>query len=134
MKRLLLLMFLTIPNVASAQMLDASKVRPILDITKKQWVAVREWDGRDLLYFTHLLTWRCGLTKIQYSVNSTAVDKTWTFVSCDKTAANPMALPPEQMIYTGFELKSIKNVSVKITYDDGLTDMISYDRKAIQIQ
>lgn len=134
MKRLLILVALLLPNMAFAQLLDAAKVRPILDITKKQWVAVREWEGRDLLYFTHLLTWRCGLTRIEYSVNSTAADQVWRFKPCDLTSANPMALPPEQVIYKGYDLNSIQNVTVKITYDDGGTDTISYDRKAIQIQ
>ncbi|KAB7615465.1 hypothetical protein F9L33_01485 [Amylibacter sp. SFDW26] len=134
MKRLLVLAVLILPTTGFAQLLDAAKVRPILNITKTQWVAVREWEGRDLLYFTHLLTWRCGLTRIEYSVNSTAADQVWRFTPCDPSAANPMALPPEQVIYRGYELKSIQNVTVKITYDDGDTDMISYDRKAIQIQ
>lgn len=134
MKPLFILIILSLPNIVFAQLLDAAKVRPILDITRTQWVAVREWEGRDLLYFTHLLTWRCGLTRIEYSVNSTVADQVWRFTPCDSTAANPMALPPEQVIYKGYELNSIQNVTVKITYDDGDTDMISYDRKAIQIQ
>lgn len=134
MKHLLVLAVLILPNTVFAQPLDAAKVRPILDITKTQWVAIREWDGRDLLYFTHLLTWRCGLTRIEYSVNSTGADQVWGFTPCDKSAANPMALPPEQVIYKSYEMNSIQNVTVKITYDDGVTDKISYDRKAIQIQ
>lgn len=125
------LMFSTPVN---AQMLDAAQIRPILTATQKSWVAVREWDGHDLVYFTHLLTWRCGLDKIQYSVNSEAADQNMAFIPCDETAPNPMALPPEQKIYMQFDLNSVQTVTVKITYDDGVQEAVSFDRAAVKIQ
>ena len=127
-------LFFTLPMTAQAQMVDAAQIRPILDATKKSWVAVREWEGRDLIYFTHLLTWRCGLDKIEYSVNSTAADQNWAFFPCDETSSNPMALAPGQKIYTGFDLNSVQTVTVKITYDDGGQDTVTFKRAAIQIQ
>ena len=122
------------PFTVHAQMVDAAQIRPILDATKNSWVAVREWEGQDLVYFTHLLTWRCGLTKIQYSINSSAADNNWAFIPCDETAANPMALPSEQKIYGSFELNSVQSITVKITYDDGGQDKVTFQRAAIQIQ
>ena len=133
-KGLLASCFIIMPIPTYAQMVDAAQIRPILNSTKSQWIAVREWQGRDLIYFTHLLTWRCGLTQIQYSVNSNAVNQNWAFIPCDETSANPMALPPEQKIFTGFDLNSVQNVTVKITYDDGGQDTMTYDRASIQIQ
>lgn len=138
MKRTLTAIFFTvalsIPATLQAQMVDAVQIRPILDATKNSWVAVREWDGQDLLYFTHLLTWRCGLDKIEYSINSGKADQNWAFIVCDETAANPMALPPEQKIYGSFALNSIQSITVKITYDDGETDTVTFERATIQIQ
>jgi len=122
------------PAASQEQMVDAAQIRPILNATKNNWVAVREWDGRDLVYFTHLLTWRCGLTKIQYSINSTAVNQNWAFIPCDETSPTPMALPAGQKIYGSFKLNSIQTLTVKITYDDGGVDTVSYQRDAIQIQ
>jgi len=126
--------FLICPVVAGAQMVDAAQIRPILDATKNNWVAVREWGGQDLVYFTHLLTWRCGLTKIQYSINSMAADMNWPFVPCDETSSNPMALPDDQKIYGNFALNSVQSITVKITYDDGAQDTVTFQRAAIQIQ
>jgi len=125
---------ITCPFAAGAQMVDAAQIRPILDATKNNWVAVREWQGQDLVYFTHLLTWRCGLTKIQYSINSPAADVDWSFIPCDETSANPMALPDAQKIYGNFALNSVQSITVKITYDDGAQDTATFQRAAIQIQ
>jgi hypothetical protein len=126
--------FFAFPVASYAQMVDAAQIRPILAATKNNWVALREWNGRDLVYFTHLLTWRCGLTKIQYSINSTAVDQNWAFIPCDETSSTPMALPPGQKIYGSFKLNSIQTLTVKITYDDGDVDTGTYQRDVIQIQ
>lgn len=125
---------LTCPFTANAQMVDAAQIRPILDATKNGWVAVREWDGQDLVYFSHLLAWRCGLTKIQYSINSMDADQDWAFIPCDETAASSMALPDEQKIYGSFDLKSVQSITVKITYDDGGEDTVTFERAAIKIQ
>lgn len=121
-------------SAANAQMLDAAKIRPILSATKGQWVAVREWNGQDVVYFTHLLSWRCGLDKIEYGINSKSTDKVWNFIPCDETHSNPMALPADQQIFQGFNLKSIDTITVKITYDDGKVDSVTFDRAAVEIQ
>jgi len=124
----------TYPFAAGAQMLDAVQIRPILNATKNNWVAVREWEGQDLVYFTHLLTWRCGLRKILYSINSVAANMDWPFIPCNKTSANPSALPEEQKIYGNFALNSVQSITVKIIYDDGEQDTATFQRAAIQIQ
>lgn len=118
---------------AYAQFLDAAQVKPILNATKAQWVAVREYNGRDLLYFTHLLAWRCGLEGVSYALNDNDDFKNWDIGTCDESAANPAAISDDQLIYTTLPLGSISSVSVKILYDDGTTDSARYDRKSIQI-
>lgn len=125
-------LFCTIAPTAHAQMVDAAQIRPILTMTKNSWVAVREWEGQDLIYFTHLESWRCGLTSVTYTINDAPEPKTWKLAPCDES--NPMAIPDGHLVYTDFPLGSIETLRIDITYDDDTTDTETYARKAIQIQ
>lgn len=48
--------------------------KQILPMTKENWIAFRNYDGKQLIYFTHLVVYRCGLSEIRYSFNSHALD------------------------------------------------------------
>ena len=61
-------------------------------------------------------------------------DQNWAFIPCDETAASPMALPDEQQIYGIFDLESVQSITVKITYDDGGEDTVTFERAAIKMQ
>lgn len=116
---------------ASAQQFTtAAEVRPMLEATKARWIAVREFDGKDLLYFTNLLAWRCGLDAIFYSVNGGAETR-WT-EACYENETDPNAL--KEMPYVSFPLGSVESVTVRLQYDDGGTDSASYQRGQILTQ
>ena len=134
MRRLILpiLTYFTAVQPLHAQMVDAAQIRPILDATKANWVAVREWEGQDLIYFTHLESWRCGLDNVKYGVNSEVADIEWQLAPCDEN--NPNAIPSDHLPYTATELKSVETLIIEITYDDGQVDTVQYERTAIQIQ
>ena len=105
---------------AGAQMQTTAEVKPILQITKGNWVAVREYDGKDLLYVTHLFGWRCGLAAMAISVNGETMQN-WPLPPCHMQYATPNALLaddglPMGDIFTGgaFELAGTFLIAVPL--------------------
>ena len=123
------------PQDPTGKFLTATEVRPILDATKGSWVAVRLYDGQDLLYFTNLLSWRCGLWEIRYGINGAPADQVLTMEPCHPDTAQPAALtdPVGFPIWVNFAPDSVQSVTVEIDYDDGTTDSASFDRNQILI-
>lgn len=109
----------------SGKFLTATEVRPILAATQGSWIAVREFNGQDLLYFTHLLSWRCGLYGIKFAVNGADLQE-FPMADCDVNA--PMTVPSEATIYLEFPLGSIETIDVELLYDDLGTEAASFER------
>lgn len=110
----------------------AAEVKPILQATKANWVALRDYDGNDLLYFTHLESWRCGLAQVRFSVNSTAATRVWEMEPCYEGTAQPNALKLEDHLpYIVIPQGMTNTVSVVVVYDDGTEDRADFERKAI---
>lgn len=135
MKHLIMTLAATVvalPAVAQ-QYTTAAEVRPILDATKSQWVSVREYDGKDLLYFTNLLAWRCGVEAISYTINGGPVTK-FDGEPCYEQEAVPNAIKSnDKLPFISQPLGSINSVEVQLMYDDGSTDSASYERGSILI-
>ena len=113
----------------------ATEVKPILGMTQANWVAVREFNGEDLVYFTHLLAWRCGLWDIQYGLNGQAPTETFPMEPCNEGTATPNALTQVEdfLPYIVAPLGSVERVTVRLTYDDGTTEEASFDRGGVLI-
>lgn len=119
------------PQVPTGKFTTATEVRPILDATKSNWVAVREFDGQDLLYVTHLFAWRCGLAELKVGVNG-ALPQTWPMPPCHTDTAAPNAiLEGDGLPFTRFPLGSIETIEVQITYDDLTKDTALFARSAV---
>lgn len=115
----------------SGKFLTATETKPILTATKMNWVAVREFNGQDLIYFTHLLSWRCGLYDIRYAVNGGA-KQIWPMPECHTDGPSPNALTPDDGLpYVSFELGSVQTIDVEILYDDLTTDTAQFERKSV---
>ena len=108
----------------------AAEVKPILTATKANWVALREYEGQDLLYFTQLMSWRCGLSEARYAVNG-AAPAVWPLGDCQDGTAQPNAILPDSQIYASFALGSVAEVTVTLIYDDGSEDSATFPRAAI---
>lgn len=117
---------------AQAAFTTAAEVKPIMSMTKGSWVAVRDWEGQDLLYFTHIESWRCGLDGVKFGINSTEVDTVYKLEDCHEDTNTPNAMTMEDHLpYLVFEAGSIETVTVEVTYDDGTTEIETFERKAI---
>lgn len=121
------------PAGAGAQMVDASTIRPILEATKGNWIGVRRWDGQDLIYFTHLESWKCGLKAIRYGVNSETATKRYAFKPCADDEAAPSPIAADRLPYVAFPLDSVETVTITLTYDDGMEVTETFARSAVEI-
>ena len=122
-------------QIPTGKFTTAVEVKPILGMTKSNWVAVRDYEGQDLLYFTHLLSWRCGLWDIRYGINGEPADNVVAMEPCheDTGAPNAMTDPVNFPIYATLPQGSIESVYVEITFDDGTTDFARFSRSDVLI-
>lgn len=125
--------FVAEDQTPSGKFLSATEVRPILGMTKGNWIAVREFNGQDLLYVTHLLSWRCGLHQIEYALNDGPYE-VWPMEPCYADEAAPNAIKADDMLpYKSFELNSIETVRIRLLYDDLQTEEAEFNRSGVQI-
>ncbi len=119
------------PQDPSGRFLTATEVKPILTATKMNWVAVREYDGNDLVYITHLLAWRCGLAGLKFGVNGEEpVD--WPLPPCHVDTAAPNAITADDGLpYRRYPLGSVQSVTVELIYDDLSRDTATFERKQV---
>ncbi len=125
-----------VPALAPAQTFTtAAEVRPILTATQPQWIAVRLWDGQDLLYFANLLAWRCGVKRISYAINGADTLTPLKMEPCHEGEAAPNALKVTDILpYVAFGPNEIETITVEVLYDDGGSVRHDYARAAVAIQ
>lgn len=113
----------------------AGEIRMILSATKTQWINIRPYDGNDLLYFTQLASWRCGLWDVSYGVNGDEPITAFPLEPCHDDTASPNSMTDMDnfLPYLVFPLDSLQSVKVRITYDDGTTDDAIYGRNMVLI-
>jgi hypothetical protein len=86
-----------------------------LNMTKGSWLTFRDYDGKVLLYFTQLLSYRPVIKEIRYSLNSDKLDQTFKFKPSDK-----MFETGDEPVYLAVPANS-EFANVQITYKDGTT-------------
>lgn len=119
------------PQVATGRFLTALEVKPILGATRGNWVAVRDFNGQDLLYVTHLWAWRCGLVQLELSVNGAGYE-VWPLPKCHEDTGAPNAILQEDgLAYRVYERGSIAQIAVRVTYDDLTVEEAWFDRAMV---
>ena len=83
---ILILVFASLPATsAGAQSVLVGQEKNVLNLTKSNWAHFRDFNGRQLIYFTHLEAYRCGIILVSYSLNGDALDRVWQLQPCDPT-------------------------------------------------
>ncbi len=108
----LLLISLSSPTHA----IPPEQMKQILNLTKNNWIAFRDYNGKQWIYFTHLESYTCGIEQVRYSINSDALDKTWQLQPCN--LKNPNAITKD-IIYLTLPLGTARSISVQVTFTDG---------------
>ncbi len=117
------------PQTATGKFTTALEVKPILNATRGNWITVREHDGQDLVYVTHLWAWRCGLLEMRVGINGNPPEP-WPMPDCHLEQPAPCAiLETDGVPYRGYALGSVALIEVQLTYDDLTTAVAKYNRE-----
>ena len=99
--------------------------RKILDMTATSWLSFREFNGL-LVYYTHLMSYRCAIREVRVGIDSTVPDKVLKMPPCDPR--DPSAIPHEATPYLKLAPQT-RSVSVELTYRDGSVSEIKSFRR-----
>lgn len=92
--------------------------KQILPMISDSWVAFRDYNGKQWIYFTTLVAYHCGLAEIRYSIDSDALDQHFPLPACDRqrpNAIDPSKNPP----YVTLRRGSARQVMVQVVFSDG---------------
>ena len=99
--------------------------RKILDMTATSWLSFREFNGL-LVYYTHLMSYRCAIREVRVGINSAVPDKVLKMPPCDPR--DPSVIPHEAQPYLKLA-PATRSVSVELTYRDGSVSEIKSFRR-----
>ena len=89
--------------------------KQILDQFWTSWIAFDASGNTGNVYFTHILSYRCSIKGVKYSLNGAALDKAIDMPPCNEK--DPYAIPDGYMPF--FKVgPEVKSMSVQITYVD----------------
>jgi hypothetical protein len=88
----------------------------ILESTTTSWVSFRDYDGKRLLYFTHLMSYRGSIESIKYGLNSDRPTKDFRFPPWRKAGLAPIDAKTPMYITVP---RSTRYVTVQLDYKNG---------------
>lgn len=114
------------------QFTTASEVRPVLAATQAQWVALRDYEGQDWLYFTQVLSWRCGLSAVHFTINDGAEEEL-SLEPCHEGTASPNAIRTEDLdqLLRRYPSGHVNAIGLRLTLDDGSEMTGRYQRPQV---
>ena len=119
------------PSLSHAQELPPIEIyQQMLEANKPTgWVAFREYNGQQWIYFTTLITLHCRLEEIKYSINSDALDQSFPLPRCNPSL--PFSMPNDvgpDDIAIALPLGSADTISIQVSFTGGkkLSDIVTY--------
>ena len=98
----------------------------MLDQFWTSWIAFDASGNRGLVYFSQMLSFRCAIKEVHYSLNGAALDKKLDLPPCNEK--DPYAIPDNYLPY--FKVgNDVKSMSVQITYADGSQSQVREFRR-----
>lgn len=107
------------------------EVQPILEMTRANWIAVGTATGQDLLYFSHILGWRCGLSHLRYRVNGAAEMTDFEMEPCYTELMTPNSI--RELPFVAFGLNTLEEIEVELEFPDGQVMRETFPRAAIRL-
>jgi hypothetical protein len=92
---------------------ELAQGKMILNMTAGSWLSFRDYNGKVLLYFTHLLSHRPVIKEIRYSLNSEALDQIFKFTPSGKSE-----IDASDQVYL-YVPENTQFATVRVTYKDG---------------
>ena len=92
------------------------QMKKILNLTQNSWVSFRDFNGKQLIYFTHLEAYTCGIKEVHYSLNNDDLDKVWELDSCESEGISSIK---KDIIYLTLPLETAKSIAVQLVFSDG---------------
>lgn len=112
----LLLLWVLGSGAALAQSPLSGQEKKLLNMTRGTWAHFRDYNGRQLIYFTHLEAYRCGISQVRYSLNSDALDREWTLQPCDTSKPHNITTNKP---YISLPPGTARTIAVQVTFSDG---------------
>ncbi len=109
----------------TANAMPAEQMKKILNMTQNSWVSFRDFNGKQLIYFTHLEAYTCGIKEVHYSLNSDELDKVWELQPC---ASKGISVIKKDMIYLTLPLGTVKSIAVQLIFTDGTKSEIIHKK------
>jgi len=93
------------------------------------WVIFQDLPERQVLHFTPLVGWTCGISEVRYSVNSDALDQRLQMPECD--GSYTLHIPrnrPEILASVDLAPGTAQSVTVQVVFaDDSVSDIRSFE-------
>ncbi|TDK52142.1 hypothetical protein [Antarcticimicrobium luteum] len=119
------------PQVPSGRFTTAIEVKPIMSATKGNWIAIRQYDGKDYLYVTQIWSWRCGLAQMRFGVNGAPL-QVWPLPPCHEEYSTPNAIiETDGNPMLTYPPGTIATVEIELTYDDLTTERAQFSRASV---